>query len=79
MIPFNRIPIYHKDLNAMHYVETILSDEQWKEYLNWLSDIVSEFLEIPNSPARLCSYAHASAAQRAEAFLKTIKQWEYVE
>ena len=60
-------PDYLNDLNAMHEAEKVLTDEQKREYRICLF--------------RLCDcYAgrevHATAAQRAEAFLKTLNLWK---
>lgn len=64
-------PDYLDDLNAMHQAERILTDEQRKIYTAYLH------------PKQLHHYleadflvAHSTAAQRAEAFLKTIGKWE---
>ena len=60
------LPDYLNDLNAMHDAETVLIlDCEWATYLDRLSVIVAEG-----------SLVHATAAQRAEAFLKTIGKWE---
>jgi hypothetical protein len=54
-------PDYFNDLNAMHEAETVLIlDCEWATYLDRLSVIVAEG-----------SLVHATAAQRAEAFLRT--------
>ena len=60
------LPDYLNDLNAMHEAEKVLTDEQKREYRICLF--------------RLCDcYAgrevHTTAAQRAEAFLKTLNLW----
>ena len=68
------IPDYLNDLNAMHEAEKVLLKgheddpdgcELWSDYQTYL---------ILACPAYL-SY-HATAAQRAEAFLLTIGKWE---
>lgn len=70
------IPNYCTDLNAMHDVERVLiagfeddpeSSELWSNYQTNL---------IIACPAYL-SY-HATARQRAEAFLRTLGKWEEV-
>jgi hypothetical protein len=64
-----RLPDYLNDLNAMHKAETVLIlDCEWATYLDRLSVIVAEG-----------SLVHATAAQRAEAFLRTVGKWEGVE
>ncbi len=57
-------PSYLTDLNAMHEAEKVLTDEQQDDYMNWLGNCYSEWPSI-----------HATAAQRAEAFLRTIGKW----
>ena len=60
------IPDYLNDLNAMHDAEKVLIlDCVWATYLGELSVVVAEK-----------SLVHATAAQRAEAFLRTIGKWK---
>jgi len=64
-----KAPDYLNDLNAMHEAEGWLSGPQRSAFSHWLHKIVKGNLwgafEI----------VHASAAQRAEAFLKTLNHW----
>lgn len=62
-------PDYHTDLNAMHEAEETLHGITKEEYCCFL---ISENTE--NSSRWDC--AHATASQRAEAFLKTIGKWK---
>ena len=64
---FHGIPDYLSDLNAMHEAEKALNAEQWMQYLDRLGIITD---------GRLRSYTHATAAQRAEAFLRTLNLWD---
>ena len=58
------VPDYLNDLNAMHEAEKVLDYNQLRE----MEDSVSfQFAVYP---------FHATAAQRAEAFLRTIGKWE---
>lgn len=57
------LPDYLSDLNAMHEAEKIMSAEQCDAYERRLGNTV-------NRPW------HATAAQRAEAFLRTLNLWE---
>jgi len=57
-------PNYYSDLNAMHEAENYIMDENSIEYLKWLNKLSCQW--------------HASAPKRAEAFLRTIGQWEDV-
>jgi hypothetical protein len=59
-------PDYLSDLNAMHEAEKVLSRDAKFAYWHNLNKIVLGTLHIP----------FATAAQRAEAFLKTIGKWE---
>jgi hypothetical protein len=63
------IPDYLNDLNAMHEAEKTLDDDLDLDY--------SENLEIV-AGARwgANNYRSATAAQRAEAFLRTLNLWE---
>ena len=56
-------PDYCNDLNAMHEAEKVLTADQWYEYDRLM-------------PLRNPQKMHATAAQRAEAFLRTLGKWE---
>ena len=58
------LPDYITDLNAMHEAEKVLTDDQFSHY-GWTM-LQSE----PNIECR--RYLSATAAQRAEAFLRTL-------
>ena len=58
-----RCPDYLNDLNAMHEAEKVLTDKQAILYDSIL-DLISGWT------------FHRTAAQRAEAFLRTIGKWE---
>ena len=60
------LPNYLNDLNAMHEVEGILTNEQIEVYCS--------FLQKPQWG--IWWGIHATASQRAEAFLRTIGKWE---
>lgn len=61
-------PDYPADLNAMHEAEATFDncEIKWKTYRDWILTIVE--------PHR--HEIHATAAQRAEAFLRTIGKWQ---
>ena len=61
------IPDYLNDLNAMHEAEKVLVRLQWVSYLRRLQTLCDESVTWP---------IHATASQRAEAFLRTIGKWE---
>jgi hypothetical protein len=70
---FRHSPDYLNDLNAMHEAEGMLlakcgNDPQDDLWVDYLANLLMA--------APLCLREHATAAQRAEAFLKTIGKWE---
>ena len=68
------IPNYLNDLNAMHEAEKVL-DPKGKDcgYEYWLRTVC----HIPERESAKGRYFYrATAAQRAEAFLRTIGKWE---
>lgn len=56
-------PKFATDLNAMWQAEETLTVEEWTEYVEHL-------------PSRWEEAIHATARQRAEAFLRTLGKWE---
>lgn len=75
--PIGFTPDYLRDLNTMHEAEKILTHEQRYGVSGigaWLEDVLSRDLDKAN--VRHFDFLHATAAQRAEAFLKAIGQWE---
>jgi len=66
--PFEEIPDYPNDLNAMHDVESRLPCGCWTRYCQYLA-------EFGHGSVRFV-VAHATAQHRAEAFLKTLGLWE---
>ena len=65
----NDIPDYPNDLNAMHEAEKVCLDQDYLE--NFYN---SHLLDATNDADE--RWWMATAAQRAEAFLKTIGKWE---
>ena len=68
------MPNYLFDLNAMHDAEKVLK-QRWSNYCEKLLEIV----EPEPRSLEVCHYwnlLHATASQRAEAFLRTIGKWE---
>lgn len=81
---YERVPTpnYCKDLNAMHYVEMAqVVQFNGPEFYDTLQEIVGRDMGIdlsePNDRGFSGWIAHATARQRAEAFLKTLDQWVY--
>ena len=61
------LPDYLNNLNAMHEAEKTMGDAQlWVEYQSYLSDAMEHVGWL----------YHATAAQRAEAFLRTLNLWK---
>jgi len=69
---YEHIPDYCNDLNAMHEAEKVLTKEQVREYQTYMYDMACE---IDNTCGRWMPYG-ATAAYRAEAFLRTLGLWE---
>jgi len=68
---FEKVPDYLRDLNAMHEAETVLDGYLMHRY-------ASELLALtgPPSSGGSFSHIHSTAAQRAEAFLRTLNLWK---
>jgi hypothetical protein len=69
---FDSLPDYLNDLNAMHEAEETLQESQRVTYSNELYDLAVEH----QLKTGKWSYLSMTAAQRAEAFLRTIGKWE---
>lgn len=72
------VPDYCNDLNAMHEAEKLISKKH-KESDYWF--LLRELLDFPDAESDwdtlyFFDAIHATARQRAEAFLKTINKWE---
>jgi hypothetical protein len=67
------LPNYLNDLNAMHEAEKVLLQHMAK-WWNYTSQLAAA-----NSTLGTGGEAHATAKQRAEAFLRTIGKWEETE
>lgn len=68
-----QLPDYLNDLNAVHELEEKLSDEQTSIYSSYLLQNKSD---RPGRGAIFWGMAHATAAQRCEALLKTLNLWK---
>jgi hypothetical protein len=66
------------DLNAMHEAEETLSRNQRAEYWHEIIKLCNEEARLLNDFDRVGIFyqLHAKAAQRAEAFLRTLGGWE---
>lgn len=63
-VPRGMLPDYLNDLNAMHEAEKTLTVEQWISYWSFIES------QLPKDGS--FSILHATARQRAEAFLAVI-------
>jgi hypothetical protein len=75
---YAEIPDYFNDLNAMHEAEKVLTSDQQFDYIYELNDSLG--LVPLSSPASyreavLWTFTHSTAADRAEAFGKTLNLW----
>ena len=74
------IPDYLNDLNAMHEAEKGLNEDQQKLYVERLmGDVhnpISDYCQEYMWDAVYSFCLHATAAQRAEAFLRTLSLWK---
>lgn len=72
------VPNYPTNLNAMHEAEKALSPNDTVVYAGHLTrgkeiwDVIPNDESFPVCPAAIC----ATAAQRAEAFLRTLGKWK---
>jgi hypothetical protein len=72
----NHLPDYCTDLNAMHEAEKLLTTQQKEnDYQIFLEAITRR--DKPGLTFGLAAYlfCHATARERAEAFLKTLGKW----
>lgn len=73
------LPDYLSDLNAMHEAERVLRNEQFDRYRAdlWMCVGNEDFAFESCAPlTAIRFFVSATAAQRAEAFLRTIGKWE---
>jgi hypothetical protein len=78
-----RIPDYLNDLNAVHELEEKLRKNSyaWAKYGEQLQEVVNHYPvgfvpDYHRDLRSLASVAHATAAQRCEAILKTLNIWK---
>ena len=70
-------PDYFNDLNACHEMEKEMTDNQWEEYTIRLTgeEMGEEWPTCFLNLSAVANAIHATAAQRAEAFGKTLNLW----
>jgi len=69
------IPDYCNDLNAMHEAERTMLFSQRKKFVRELQKVIGRQF-APEAMVWPDACIHATARQRAEAFLRTIGKWE---
>jgi hypothetical protein len=79
------LPDYLGDLNAMHEAEKVLTDEQYTKFEDTVWELITrdgKWCNVPTAagglvalPAVRSRMTSPTAAQRAEAFLKTLELW----
>lgn len=70
------LPNYAADLNAMHEAEKVLTAGSWKEVIHATNRYTNELCKVLGClDTALFQFAHATSAQRAEAFLRTLNLW----
>lgn len=68
-------PNYPGDLNAVHKIEELLDEEQWRDYIAVLSIQCGQ--RYAKTKNRLDYYnIHANASHKTEALLRTLKLWK---
>jgi hypothetical protein len=72
LVTHNSIPDYLNDLNAMHEAILLIGAQYWSHYNEVLMSVVDQG---PPKEHMFFIY-NATAAQRAEAFLRTIGKWK---
>lgn len=75
--PFRELPDYLNDLNAMHEAEQMLWRMDWRlrdDFIDHLARIINPIHGYRMQDG--IDLLDATAAQRAEAFLKTTGKWE---
>lgn len=78
--PSPGIPDYCNDLNAMHEAENVLDYEQSESFADIMYNLCADQnSELENPMPWRFSVCHATARQRAEAFLRTLGKWEEVQ
>lgn len=69
------LPNYLNDLNAINSAIQILNEQQRREFALWLTAVTREGTYFPTTYDELFPAIMATAAQRAEAFLRAIGKW----
>jgi hypothetical protein len=75
--PFREVPDYLNDLNAMHEAENVLygNPNLPKKYTQQIKNAICREAGVTKAQMDFDVCITATAAQRAEAFLRTINKW----
>lgn len=73
-VSYENPPEYCSDLNAMHEAEKVLGNR-----LGAYGELLCEMTVVSERDFAECYIWHATARQRAEAFLRTLGKWEEVQ
>ena len=68
-----KLPNYCADLNAMHEAEKVLAPRTWNNYSEKWWNYSRNLACISDGRA-----IHATARERAEAFLRTLGKWDHI-
>lgn len=71
-----KLPDYLHDLNAIHEAEEVIPDDKQASYAHELANLSQSVGWLPESGTSIFRLVRATAAQRAEAFLRTIGKWK---
>jgi hypothetical protein len=71
------VPDYPNDLNAVHAAEETLTDAACQHYIDLLVEVTmaNQMPGLPDGQHNYWLVYHATARQRAEAFLRTLGKW----
>jgi hypothetical protein len=72
-IPIDPLPDYLNDLNAMHEAEKVLT---WQHHLTFREQLWDLVITLGPEDTWGRQFISATAAQRAEAFLRTLNLWK---
>jgi hypothetical protein len=75
MVDNGRLPDFPNDLNAMHGAWMLLNEQDQCEFRNELDKVVHRKFPEAGKHRRETLAANATAADRAEAFLRLIGKW----
>jgi hypothetical protein len=69
-------PSYCTDLNACHEMEKHIHRSQMQAYCHYINSTVQGTMDVSTNMMLYFSHVHATARQRAEAFLRAVGKWK---